>query len=76
METDVSFADISSLPSSVGLVGDMPQPDYQPKSGDYESAMGEMTLESASLTGVVEPDVEVVGHNPETEAQEDGVDEK
>ena len=38
--------------------------------------MGEMTLESASLTGVAELDVEVVGCNPETEAQEDGVHEK
>ena len=33
--------------------------------------MGEMTLESASLTGAVELDVEV-----ETETQEDGVKEK
>ena len=33
--------------------------------------MGEMTWESASTTGVVEPDVEVVGCNPESEAQED-----
>ena len=30
----------------------MPQPDDQPK--DYESAMGGMTLDSASLTGTGE----------------------
>ena len=73
VETDVSFADISSLPSSVGSVGNMPRPSDQPKPGDYESAMGEMTLESASLTGAVEPDIEVTGQNLGTEAQEDGV---
>ena len=28
VETDVSFAEISSLPSSVSLVGDMPRPDH------------------------------------------------
>ena len=72
METDVKFADISLLPSSVSSAGDMPQLDHCPKPGDYESAMGEMTLESASSTGVVEPDIEVVGCNPETEAQVDG----
>ena len=33
--------------------------------------MVEITLESASSTGAVEPDI-----NPETEAQEDGVKEK
>ena len=33
-------------------------------------------LESASLTRAVEMDVEEVGCNPETEAQEDGVKEK
>ena len=33
-------------------------------------------LESASSTGAVEPDVKVVGCNPETEPQEDGVNEK
>ena len=38
--------------------------------------MGEMTFESASLTGAVEADVEVVGGNPEAEAQEDGVDKQ
>ena len=72
VETDVSFTDISSLPSSVISAGDMPRLGDRPKPGDYESAMGEMTLESASLTGAVELDIEVVGHNLETEAQEDG----
>ena len=53
----------------------MPPLDHRPKPGDYKLAMGEMTLESASSTGAVELDIEVVGCNPETEAQEDGVDE-
>ena len=68
VETDVSFTDISSLPLSVCLAGDMPQPDHQLKPGDYKSAIGEMTLESVSLTGTAELDVGV-----ETEAEEDGV---
>ena len=76
VETDVSFADISSLPSSVGLAGDMPRPSDQPKPGDSESAMGEMMLESASLTRAVELDVKVIGRNLETEAQEDGVNKE
>ena len=38
--------------------------------------MGEMTLESASLTGAVEVDVNVAGQNPETEAKEDGVNKE
>ena len=41
---DISCADISSLPLSVGPAGDMPQPDSQPRLSDYESAMGGMTL--------------------------------
>ena len=76
VKTDVSLTDISSLPSSVCSAGDMPQPDHQPKPGDYESAMGEIMLQSAGLTSAVELDVEVVGHSPETEAQEDSVKEK
>ena len=35
--------------------------------------MGEMTLNSASLTGAVEPDIE---KNPEAEAQEDRVNKE
>ena len=38
--------------------------------------MGEMTLDSASLTRVVEPDIEAVKKNPEAEAQEDGVNKE
>ena len=76
VETDVSLTDISSLPLSVCLAGDMPWPDHQPKPGDYESAMGEMTLESASLTRAVVPDVEVVGCSSETESQEVDIEEK
>ena len=41
IETDVSCADISSLPSSICSAGDMLQPDDQSK--DYRSAMGGMT---------------------------------
>ena len=37
----------------------MPRPDHRLKPGNYESAMGEMTLESASSTGAAEPDVKV-----------------
>ena len=76
VETDVPFTDISSLPLSVCSVGDMPRLDHQLKLRDYESAMGEMTLESASINRAAEPDIEEVGHNPETEAQEDGIEEK
>ena len=71
METDVSLADISLLPSSVCSAGDMPRPDHLLKPEDYESAMGEMMLESASSTGAAEPDIKV-----ETKAQEDSVKEK
>ena len=38
--------------------------------------MGEMTLDSASSTGAVEPDVKTMEKNPEAEAQEDGVDKE
>ena len=76
VKTDISCTDISSLPSSVGSAGDMPRPDNQLQLGDYESAMGEMTLDSVSSTGAVEPDVEAVEKNLEAEAQEDGVDKE
>ena len=52
---DISCANILSLPLSVGLVGDMPQPDAQPR--DYESAMEGMTLDSASSAGTGEQDI-------------------
>ena len=51
VETDVSLADISSLPLSVCSTGDMPQPDRQSRPGDYKSAKGEMMLESGSSSG-------------------------
>ena len=76
VETDVSCTDISSLLSSVGSAGDMPQPDNQLQLGDYESATREMTLDSASLTRAVEPDVKAVEKNLEAEAQEDGVNKE
>ena len=38
--------------------------------------MGEMKLESASLTRAAELDIETVRCDPEIEAQEDGIDEK
>ena len=41
IKTDVSCADILSLPSSICSAGDMLPPDDQSK--DYESAMGGMT---------------------------------
>ena len=38
--------------------------------------MWEMTLDLASSTGAVEPDVKAVEKNPEAEAQEDGVNKE
>ena len=52
IKADVSCAHILSLPLSICSAGDMPRPDYRPK--DYESAMGGMTLDSASSTGTGE----------------------
>ena len=51
VKTDISTADISLLPSSVGWAGDMPRPNDSPYPGDYESTLGEMTFNSASSTG-------------------------
>ena len=73
---DISCTNISSLLSSVGSVGDMPWPDNQLQLGDYELAMGEMTLDSASSTRAVEPDVEAVKKNPEAKVQEDRVNKQ
>ena len=56
IETDVLCVDVSLLPSSVCSAGDLPLPDDRPK--DYKSAMGGMALDSASLTGTGEQDVE------------------
>ena len=72
----MSCTDISSLLSSVGLAGDMPQPDNQLHLGDYKSAMGKKTLDLVSLTRAVEPNVETMEKNLEAEAQEDRVNKE
>ena len=46
VKMDISCADISLLLSSVGSAGDMPQ--LGTRLGDYESAMGGLTLDSVS----------------------------
>ena len=74
VKTDIPCADISSLPSSVGSAGDMPQPDAQ--LGDYELAMGGMTLYSVCLTRTGEPDVKEMEKNPEVETRKDRVDKE
>ena len=74
IETDVSHVDISSLPSRVCSVRDMLQPDNWPK--DYESAMGGMTLNSASLTGTEEPDIKDMEKTPDVETEEGGADKE
>ena len=71
---DISCADISSLPSSVGSAGDMPR--HETCLGDYESAMQGMTLDSVSSTGVGEQDIKEMKKNPEVETEEDGVDKE
>ena len=74
IKADVSCANISLLPLSVCLTGDMPQPDDQPRA--HESAMGGMTLDSASLTGTGEQDIKDTGKNPEVKTEEDRVDKE
>ena len=74
VEMDISCADISSLPSSVGSAGDMPLPDA--RLGDYELAMGGMTLDLASSTRMGEPDIEEMERNQEVGTREDGVDKE
>ena len=74
IETDVLCVDISLLPSSICLAGDMPQTDDRPK--DYESAMGGMILDSASLTGTGEQDIEDMEKNPDVKTKEGGVDKE
>ena len=76
VKTDISCTDISLLLSSVGSAGDMPRPDNRLQLGDYKTAMREMTLDLASLTGAVEPEIEAVKKNLEAEAQQDGVDKE
>ena len=74
METDVLCADISLLASSLCSAGDMPQPDDQPK--DYESAMGGMNLDLASLTGTGEQDIKDMEKNPDVKTEGDRVDKE
>ena len=66
--------DILSLPLSVCSAGDIPQPDIQPK--DYKSAMGVMTLDSASSTGTGEQDIKDMEKNPDVETEEGGVNKE
>ena len=49
----------------------MPRSDAQPR--DYESAMGGMTLDSASSTGTGEQDIGEEEENPKIKAKEDEV---
>ena len=70
---DISCVDISSLPSSVGSAQDMPRPDTQLQLGDYESAMGGMTLDSVSLTRMGEPDIDKMEKNQKVEMGKDTV---
>ena len=53
--------------SSICSAGHLPSPDDQPK--DYESAMGGMTLDSASLTGTGEQDTEDMEKNPDVKTE-------
>ena len=57
----------------MGSAGDMPRPDTRLQLGDYESAMGGITLDLASSTGMGEPDVDEMEKNPEVETRGDGV---
>ena len=52
----------------------MPQHDNQPK--DYKSAMGGMTLDSASSTGTGEQDIKNMEKNPDVEAEESGANKE
>ena len=52
----------------------MPQPDDW--SRDFESAMGGMTLDSASLTGTGEQDIEDMEKNPDVKTEEGGVNKE
>ena len=74
IKTDVLCADVLSPHSSVCSARDMPQPDDRPR--DYESAMGGMTLDSASLTGTGEQDMKDMEKNPEVKTEEGGVNKE
>ena len=69
-----SCVNISSLPSSIGSAGDMPQPDTQ--LDNYKPAMERMTLDSASLTRIREQDIKEMEKNPEVDTREDRVDKE
>ena len=74
VKMDISYADISLLPSCVGSAGDMPQPDTQ--LGNYQSAMEGMTLDLVSSTGINEQDTEEMEKNLEVETREDRVNKE
>ena len=74
IETDVSYADISSLPFSVCSMGDMPRPNDRPK--DYESAMGGMTLDSASSTGTEEQGIKDMERELVVKEEQGGMDKE
>ena len=46
VKTDISCADISSLPSSVGSAGDMPQPDNRPQLGRNDTGVSQFNQSS------------------------------
>ena len=73
IETDVLCANVSLLPSSICSAGDMSRPDDRPR--DYKSAMGGMTLDSASSTGTGEQDIKDMEKNPEVKT-EDGTNKE
>ena len=72
IETDVSYTDISSLPSSVCSAGDMLRPEDQSK--DYEMAIGGMTLDSASSMGMEERRVKDMEKEPAVEEKKGQTD--
>ena len=50
------------------------RPDNRPR--DFKSAMGGMTLDSASSTGTGEQDIEDMEKNPEVKTEEDGINKE
>ena len=61
-------------PQAYAQWGDMSQPDDRPK--EYKSAMGGMTLDSASSTGTGEQDIKDMEKNLEIKTEEDGVNKE
>ena len=74
IEMDMSRADISSLPLSTCSAGNMTQWSNRPK--DYESAMGGMTLNSASSIETGKWDVEDTEKEPEVKKDWGKVDKE